>query len=350
MNIEPVSRFSELHESAVELFVAQRDRDLFLCDYWFELIEQRVFCTDHDIQYLQVIDGASVCAVLPVVRSGHGFVKRSTLRGRANYYSTSFGLITNDQSTESFASICQALASFLAAATPRIAHLELSPWLAPDSEFETMIRALSAHGFHSERFRAFGNYYDDVKGVSFADYLAARPGKLRSLLKRRGKKFSNDCEARFELITSPDSLERHLSEYEQVYQARGRLTEPYPSFIRDVVQRIASEQRLRLGLLYADGQPVAAQIWFINAASASLFKSAFDPSWGKYSTGSLLSAFLIEHFLERDRVSAIDFLSGDDAYKKDWASQHQVVSGIEAINRSHLLGRARLIKRRLRGG
>ena len=45
-----------------------------------------------------------------------------------------------------------------------------------------------------------------------------------------------------------------------------------------------------------------------------------------------MTAHLIEHSLEQDRVTAIDYLSGDDPYKQTWMSGRRERVGLIACN------------------
>jgi CelD/BcsL family acetyltransferase involved in cellulose biosynthesis len=80
---------------------------------------------------------------------------------------------------------------------------------------------------------------------------------------------------------------------------------------------------LRLAILYIEETPVAAQFWLVAHTKASIFKLAYDEAWKNYSPGSILTQFLMQYVIETDRVEEIDFLTGNDAYKRDWMSERR---------------------------
>ena len=87
-----------------------------------------------------------------------------------------------------------------------------------------------------------------------------------------------------------------------------------------------------------DGRPVAAQVWIVSNGVASIYKLAYDQRYSNLSIGSILTARLMEHVIDVDRVGEVDFLTGDDAYKQDWMSGRRERRGIIAFNPRTLQG------------
>jgi len=124
------------------------------------------------------------------------------------------------------------------------------------------------------------------------------------------------------------------------------------------MQAMAERGWLRLGLVWLGSVPIAAQIWIIKDGVASIFKLAYKEEHARLSAGSILTATLMRHALDVDRVKVVDYLTGDDAYKKDWMSHRRERIGIVAANSKSLAGltyTARYIlpgtlRRRLRRG
>ena len=129
-----------------------------------------------------------------------------------------------------------------------------------------------------------------------------------------------------------------MQEFQEIYQKSWKIDEPYPNFIYGLAEMAADIGGLRLGLLYVDAKPVAAQIWIIIEGTANIFKLAYDPEWGSYSVGSILTLKLMEHVIDVDKVDTVDYLTGDDAYKKDWISDRRERWGIIAFNKRTFKG------------
>ena len=63
-----------------------------------------------------------------------------------------------------------------------------------------------------------------------------------------------------------------LDQYEQVYAASWKRSEPYPAFMRRLAAALADAGALRLGLLYVDRHPIAAQLWIVWHGRAILYE------------------------------------------------------------------------------
>ncbi len=86
------------------------------------------------------------------------------------------------------------------------------------------------------------------------------------------------------------------------------------------------------------GEPIAAQLWIVAHGRAEIYKLAYDENFKQYSPGTLVTAMLMQHVFEQDKVREVDYLIGDDPYKTTWMSQRRERWGIVAYNPRTLLG------------
>ena len=110
------------------------------------------------------------------------------------------------------------------------------------------------------------------------------------------------------------------------------MPEPYPDFMSGLIRTSAENGWLRLGIAYVDGQPAAAQLWLVVEGQASIYKMAYDERYAKLSVGTVLSSVLMEHVIDTDKVEVVDYLTGDDSYKRDWMSHRRERWGLVAYN------------------
>lgn len=109
--------------------------------------------------------------------------------------------------------------------------------------------------------------------------------------------------------------------------------------------------------MYHASTPIAVQLWFVNGRTAYIYKLAYDEDYSVYSAGTLLSAELFDYVIAKDKVTKIDFLTGDDNYKKDWMSASQKLYGLQVCNKRRPVGLCTALynqlsefKKRLSGG
>ena len=206
-----------------------------------------------------------------------------------------------------------------------------SPMDSESTEFEAMELALRHGGFVTRRYFRFVNWYLPCQDQTWAQYFGDRKGALRNTVRRMGKKLAADA-GMLEVITGGDRLAAGLVAYEQVYAASWKQAEPYPAFVRELMVLCAQHGWLRLGIAWLGDTAIAAQFWIVAHGRAEIFKVAYDEAYKAHTAGTLLTAALMEHVLDHDRVSEVDYLIGDDPYKKTWMSHRRERWGIAAYD------------------
>ena len=155
-----------------------------------------------------------------------------------------------------------ALIEGLRARRPRYAVLHFEPLAADAALSDDLAAALRGAGLVTRRYFRFGNWYDDTRGLSFRDYLAAGRRRCAMPSGATARGWRGGPRAPCAGAGRRRALDA-LARYEQVYAASWKRSEPYPAFIRRLAAALAEAGALRLGVLYVDDRPVAAQIWVV---------------------------------------------------------------------------------------
>jgi len=275
--------------------------------------------------------------------------KRREAHALTTYYSSIYSPACN---TTDPAGLLTELFTYLAR-SQNLVSLTLSP-MDPDSKLYTDCQLALAQsgwkGVHS--WHCFTNWFHPVTSEDYPSYLQTRPSRLRNTIRRKQRKFYADDRGDIEVVTGVDSLMAARKAFESVYASSWKQPEPYPHFIPGLLETAASRGWLRLGIARYDGKPVAAQLWLVANGTAAIFKLAYHQDYRTLSPGTVLSDHLMAHVIEHDKVKCVDYLTGDDSYKKDWMSAQRERRGLAAYNPATLKGRAKLaahtIKRKAR--
>ena len=270
-----------------------------------------------------VIDGDTLLALLPLVQ--HDATSWHSLsHGYTPVYSL---LITvHDQGL-----VLTCLAQGLARQSLRL--LRLHPIDAKDPAMLALQQQLELVGFSCHRDFRFFNWVHHLHGQSFADYMAERPARLRNTIKRKQRKLQREHGYDIRLLTGDDA---HLAmqDYHQVFNASWKANEQLIDLMDGLTQAFARRDWSRLAILYVDGRPIAVQLWFVGHGKANIFRLAYDQSWKDYSPGSILTQHLMRHAIDIDRVTEIDFLNGNEAYKQDWMSERRERWGLSCARQA----------------
>ena len=251
---------------------------------------------------LAVARDGDALAVLPLKTEAGG------LSALANWYSFRTKPILS--SPADAPRLLAALAQDLAQKNPRIT---LSGLPDEDGSATLVESAFRAAGWFVLRAVCDANHVLEVTARSFDDYLSARPGPLRTTLKRK----SGKVETR--VVTAFDA--DIWAAYEDIYAESWKPSEGSPEFLRAFARREGDAGRLRLGVAHAEGRAIAAQMWTVEGGTAFIHKLAHREDAKPLSPGSVLSAALFRHVIDIDRVTLVDFGTGNDGYKRDWMEQ-----------------------------
>ena len=243
----------------------------------------------------------------------------------ANWYSLRFGVIEKGGA---------ALADVLAEGLRRAGIGSLS--LSPLTESDPLAGALKRRGWLTRFSPSSVNWQVRTAGLSFDEYWAARPSRLRNTAKRRAK--TAGLELRIHDRFDPAAW----SDYETIYENSWKPAEGSPALMREFAAAEGAAGTLRLGLAYQGGAPVAAQLWTVEAGRATIHKLAYREDAKQHSPGTVLSAEMFRHVIDKDRPELIDFGLGDDAYKAEWMDEKVPLYRLEAYDLKSLKGLAAL--------
>lgn len=290
---------------------------------WFANLQRSVFTDDPGVRYYVAIRAGRPVAILPVCLARYGRARR--VEALANYYTSLYSPILAPEATE------LDLAALLQAASREHGGAHEMRFASMDSasrSYTATFAALRSLGWVPFRYFCFGNWYLDVTS-DWKTYLEQRPGELRSTLKRKGKKFAA-AGGTLEIIYDLAQAEAAITDFNHVYARSWKKPEPYPDFIPGLIRWLAEQGWLRLGIARLNGQAIAAQVWIVNAGRANIFKLAYDNDYSGYAPGTLLTAHMMQHVIDVDRVREVDYLIGDDSYKRDWMNKRRERWGIAA--------------------
>jgi len=305
------SDWGRLPESANELFAEGAKKSIFYSRAWFENVSAAL---DKDQYWLLacVLDEGKILAILPLVSSGEA--NWQSLKHR---YATHYSLLLASSAQ-------QAVLACLVEGLNQIPckSLLLEPVSDEDGGLVQLQQVMESAGYRCDHAFRLYNWINRLQGQSYADYMAARPARVRNTISRKKRKLARDHGYRIRLFVGGDVPDA-MSDYYLVYNASWKANEQYVRFLDGVVADFSGAGWARLAVLYVNTQPVAAQLWFVHQGKANIFRLAYDEKWRQYSPGSILTEFLMEYVINNDGVEEIDFLTGNEAYKQDWMSERR---------------------------
>lgn len=263
---------------------------------WFALLEAH-----GQRPVLAVARDGSSEAILPLEQAPRG------LEALTNWYAFTCQPVGTGAADEA---LLEGLARALASRTGRI---DLAKLPDEDGTASLLESAFRKAGWSVFREPCDSNHFLPVNGRSYAEYLASRPGPLRTTLKRKARKVEVRLSQQFDA--------HDWTVFEDIYRRSWKPAEGDPALLRAFAEQEAALGHLRFGLAMAEGKPVAAQFWTVEQGRTYIHKLAHLPEAEPLSPGTTLTAALMEQVIDHDRVAEVDFGTGNDRYKADWMDQ-----------------------------
>lgn len=287
------------------------DAGPFARPQWFALLEQ----SGIEPLFVTASEGDQAIA-LPLHRADGAF------EALTNWYAFTW----SDLRTSGLANtaMLEALAHDLAGRTHRVT---LSKLPEEDGTLARLADAFRKAGWLVIAEPCDTNHVLPVAGRSYAEFLADRPGRLRTTLKRKAKKVEVTLSTKFDPA--------NWAAYEDIYADSWKPEEGDPALLRAFAKAESAAGRFRFALASHEGAPVAAQFWTVDGDTAYIHKLAHRPGADKISPGTTLTAALFERVIDTDGVQWVDFGTGDDPYKRDWMEAVRTRWQLTCLRPSH---------------
>lgn len=312
MEFKCFSGWNQLPHNAENLFASAAKHSMFFSRAWFETLATSALNDDESLLLACVIEGDALLAILPLKQGiNHDWYALGHL------YSWLYTLLLDEQADDD---VIKCLAQGIV--DSKCLSLRLEPVAEHDPVIIKLQIELEAAGFYCNRQYRFYNWFHPVKEKNIDGYMSARPSRVQNTIARKQRKLVREHKFEFRMFSTED-IATGLADYNAVYLSSWKAKELFDELVETLVMNFASQDWLRLGVLYIDGEAAAAQLWFVVHGKANIFKLAYDEKWKQYSPGSILIRLMMEYVIEKDQVEEIDFLMGNDAYKQDWMSERR---------------------------
>jgi hypothetical protein len=251
------------------------------------------------------------------------------MQSLSNWYSMIFRPVFSGEPDRQ---VVAAMARRLAKSNAIAPKLTLSTVPSRDGSSDMLVSAFAANGWWVFRSTTSVSWTINVAGKTFDEYWSERPGELRSTYKRKLKKAQIVCEVH--TVLSDDLW----AEYDSVYEDSWKPAEGTIAFLKDMAETESALGALRLGFARVDGQAIAAQLWIVVNGVAYIHKLAYRTDFDAVSPGSILSHDMFRHVIDIDKVSVIDFGTGNDRYKADWMDRCDDLDTIQLFKKNSPAG------------
>lgn len=161
---------------------------------------------------------------------------------------------------------------------------------------------------------------------SVEDFRKKLGGIFRKNMRRQMRNLAKKYGIGFKTYADFPSIEEAFDVFFDLHQRRWRAKGKPGRFFfnkdfhKAVARDFADKQWLSMYFLTANDEPVACIYSFDYAQKNYFYQSGFDPRFGAYGVGTLLSMYAIETSIQKG-LKEYDFMRGDERYKRHWPSK-----------------------------
>lgn len=343
MKVIAVASLDALSPQYQAFFADVGRTSFFLTSTWFEILIESTISAGEEVAVFSVEADETekplamlVCRI-PAGQEGSLLSARRpgarSIAGLTNFYTCHFDVLVASDVSDPLAAITalvSGIRSKLAPGAPLVFDFNYLP--KDGANYQLLASALKSAGLTVVPYFHAGTWFEPVGGVSAASYLANRPKSIRQEYARKARKLEKSFSVEQQMYTEASRAEEALAAFQTVYQASWKNVERHPDFIPTLFRLGFASGRLRVGVLYIDGRPAAAQIYTLHEGVATAFKDAYDPEFSKHSPASVLRLFTVSYLIDNDRIAEINFGYGDEPYKQDWFTHRRELAGLLACD------------------
>jgi len=339
-------QWEQLPECANSLFRKGEQESLFFSRIWLENLTAHALTEQQSLLLACVVEDERFLSILPLIEPLEG-----DLSSLSSNFTSLYSLLISHSDQQD--AILDCLAVGLSQMSAHLIHFE--PIDTNDDNIIRLRQRMEYHGFQSHSYFRFYNWTHPLKGQSFDEYMADRPANLRNTITRKQHKLEREHGYDIRLFNNNSSdhslLNKVLADYHAVYKTSWKSNEFFADFTPTLVKSCSQKGWLRLAILYVNEQPIAAQIWFVAQHKANIYRLVYDEDWKRYSPGSILTEYLMRYAIDTDKVTEIDFLTGNERYKQDWMTVRKERLGIRLAKipeaKNNFTRALQLLKKRL---
>jgi CelD/BcsL family acetyltransferase involved in cellulose biosynthesis len=218
-------------------------------------------------------------------------------------------------------------------------HVLRFEWLDPAApRCAALERAFRASHMLVQHIEEAPDHCCDEIDAPIDDYIARRWPNMRHFMENQVDGLAGSGTGRFALVTGGPALKPAFIDYSLVDVQSWKDREPYPDCLLALLEASAAAGALRLGLFYVGDEPAAAQIWIVSGGRATLWRLHQAQKFAKLLPGAMLTFEMLRQAAAADSLRHIDFGTGDDALRQEWAGRRLVWSSLIVFNPRTLKG------------
>lgn len=313
-----IEKYTDINNIAIEYStqIAALQSSLFEMLEWFSLLQKNILLENEEAVYYCIKNTDNkIEGIFPLIKCIKQDNTDYKLKSLSNFYSMEYKPFFNKMARNSKKN-ARVFTDYLTNVEKGWTSLELSPVDEGELSHIYLIEEMSKH-FKITSSLCHKNWIYRNNNETYESYLRNSPSRIKDI-QRKERRLIKNHSVQFKIWCDETDIEKFIEDYSRVYDNSWKDEEKYPNFISDLIRLCAHKKILRLGILYVNNIPAAAQLNIFHDNTTLIYKLCYREDHKKLSAGAVLSFKMMEYAFDKDKSQEIDYGCGDDAYKKEW--------------------------------
>lgn len=332
--IDNLREFNEIKDVWNNLSAMNESYWPWLCWEWFSLW-LKYFSSAIQLLILLVYREGSVVAIAPFMlrlEKYKGLIKIKKLELIGNVHSTIRNVLFGVSDDREKILILESIFRFIDKERKNWDVVEMERIPEQENNFSNLKTAVEKTGLRYRVYSTDANWYLDNIDYTSAAYFHNQPHRLKKQITYQMKRLEKKNALHIHIKSNIVSLENDLDMYEKLREKSWKAPESGKEFTREFCILAHDKGWLRLGFLFSNDIPIAGHKWIVHKKAAYILSLLYDEDYQKYSPGSILSSKMFGYVIDQDKVAQIDYLTGDEPYKKIWTPERRERKGMTVFN------------------
>ncbi|MGA2465568.1 MAG: GNAT family N-acetyltransferase [Thermodesulfobacteriota bacterium] len=305
----------------------------FLCIDWFKIWLEH-FLKGNKLFIILIYKEGNLSAIAPFIIKNEKFkgiikTKRIELIGNVHSPVRNFIFVEPEKSR---VDLLLKIFDFLKSNYTEWDILELDSIPEELDSLNVIKSAVELIGLKSREYFCFNDWTLEDINFSGDEYMSRKPKNLRKELGKRRRRLERNGELRFEIESDRKSYDYYKKVYYEVRKKSWKHPENDIAFLDDFRRNAFEKGWLRFASLFFNSSPISCHLRLDYKNEVYFLESVYDKEYGEYSPTTILRSELMKHVIDKEKVTIIHTIKGDEDYKKDWTPRRRERRGITIFN------------------
>jgi CelD/BcsL family acetyltransferase involved in cellulose biosynthesis len=306
----------------------------FLCFDWFKTWLKH-FLNEKKLFVVLVYKGDRLSAIAPFIIKNEkfrGIINTRKIELIGNVHSPIRNLIFSEFENNKMVGMLENLFAFLKNHYKDWDVLELDSIPEELDSLTAIKSAVELIGLKSREYFCFNDWTLEDINFSGDEYMSRKPKNLRKELGKRRRRLERNGQLRFEIESDRKSYDYYKNVYYEVRNKSWKHPEIDLAFLDDFRRNAFEKGWLRFASLFFNSSPISCHLRLGYRNEVYFLESVYDKEYGEYSPTTILRSELMRYVIDKEKVTIIHTIKGDEDYKKNWTPKRRERKGITIFN------------------